>query len=150
MDETATCGLDTQALEQILIGHMMAIAGEANQIFRPVTMFDHGISGAPFGAHDCFARDAEAALFFSLRPRLLSVSPSGWVIAFRRMNRTGVEGAGRIVGVLGSARAWASAHAYASRVSAYFCEGMIRISPSRLPMMRGSMRTMMVSVRSAR
>ena len=35
MDETATRELDTQALEQILIGHMMAIAGEANQIFRP-------------------------------------------------------------------------------------------------------------------
>ena len=45
MDETATRGLDTQALEQILIGHMMAIAGEANQIFRPVTMFDYGIDG---------------------------------------------------------------------------------------------------------
>src|SRR5712672_3654618 len=45
MDATATRELDTQALEQILIGHMMAIAGEANQIFRPVTMFDHGIDG---------------------------------------------------------------------------------------------------------
>ena len=45
MEETATRKLDTQALEQILIGHMMAIAGEANQIFRPVTMFDHGIDG---------------------------------------------------------------------------------------------------------
>jgi hypothetical protein len=45
MDETATRELDSQALEQILIGHMMAIAGEANQIFRPVTMFDHGIDG---------------------------------------------------------------------------------------------------------
>ena len=45
MDETATRELDTQALEQILIGHMMAIAGEANQIFRPVSMFDHGIDG---------------------------------------------------------------------------------------------------------
>ncbi len=45
MDETATRELDTQALEQILIGHMMAIAGEANQIFRPVTVFDHGIDG---------------------------------------------------------------------------------------------------------
>ncbi len=45
MDEKATRELDTQALEQILIGHMMAIAGEANQIFRPVTMFDHGIDG---------------------------------------------------------------------------------------------------------
>ena len=45
MDEPATRELDTQVLEQILIGHMMAIAGEANQIFRPVTMFDHGIDG---------------------------------------------------------------------------------------------------------
>lgn len=45
MDEVATRELDTQALEQILIGHMMAIAGEANQIFRPVAMFDHGIDG---------------------------------------------------------------------------------------------------------
>ena len=45
MDETATRELDTQALEQILIGHMMAIASEANQIFHPVTMFDHGIDG---------------------------------------------------------------------------------------------------------
>ena len=31
MDEAATRELDTQALEQILIGHMMAICGEANQ-----------------------------------------------------------------------------------------------------------------------
>ena len=45
IDEAATRELDTQALEQILIGHMLAIAGEANQIFRPVTMFDHGIDG---------------------------------------------------------------------------------------------------------
>lgn len=45
MDETATRELDTQALEQMLIGHMMAIAGEAHPIFRPVTMFDHGIDG---------------------------------------------------------------------------------------------------------
>ncbi|MGV3662133.1 MAG: TIR domain-containing protein [Prosthecobacter sp.] len=45
MDEVAKRELDTQALEQILIGHMMAITGEANQIFRPVTMFDHGIDG---------------------------------------------------------------------------------------------------------
>jgi hypothetical protein len=45
MDEQTTRAIDTQALEQILIGHMMAIAGEANQIFRPVTMFDHGIDG---------------------------------------------------------------------------------------------------------
>jgi WD40 repeat protein/GTPase SAR1 family protein/DNA-directed RNA polymerase subunit RPC12/RpoP len=45
MEETATKELDTQALEQILIGHVMAVCGEANQIFRPVTMFDHGIDG---------------------------------------------------------------------------------------------------------
>jgi hypothetical protein len=45
MDETATRQLDTQALEQILIGHMMAICGEANQVFRPVSMFDYGIDG---------------------------------------------------------------------------------------------------------
>lgn len=45
MEETASRELDSQALEQILIGHMMAIAGEANQIFRPVTMFDYGIDG---------------------------------------------------------------------------------------------------------
>ena len=45
MDETATRELDAQALEQILIGHLMAIAGEANQIFRPVTLFDYGIDG---------------------------------------------------------------------------------------------------------
>jgi DNA-directed RNA polymerase subunit RPC12/RpoP len=38
MDETATREQDAQALEQILIGHIIAIAGEANQIFRPVTM----------------------------------------------------------------------------------------------------------------
>jgi hypothetical protein len=45
MDATATRELDSQALEQILIGHMMAIAGEANQIFRSMTMFDQGIDG---------------------------------------------------------------------------------------------------------
>lgn len=45
MEETTTRELDTQALEQVLIGHMMAIAGEANQIFRPVAMFDYGIDG---------------------------------------------------------------------------------------------------------
>ncbi len=45
MDTTATRRLDTQALEQILIGHMMAIAGEANQIFRELTKFDYGIDG---------------------------------------------------------------------------------------------------------
>ena len=45
MEETATRELDTQSLEQILIGHMMAICGEANQVFRPVSMFDYGIDG---------------------------------------------------------------------------------------------------------
>jgi hypothetical protein len=45
MEETATRELDTQALEQILIGHMLAICGEANQVFRPVSMFDYGIDG---------------------------------------------------------------------------------------------------------
>ncbi len=45
MEETGQRERDTQALEQILIGHMMAICGEANQIFRPVTMRDDGIDG---------------------------------------------------------------------------------------------------------
>jgi small GTP-binding protein len=45
MDEIATRQLDTQALEQILIGHMMAITGEANQIFRELDKFDYGIDG---------------------------------------------------------------------------------------------------------
>ena len=34
-----------EALEQILIGHIMAICGEANQVFRPVTMADYGVDG---------------------------------------------------------------------------------------------------------
>lgn len=45
MEETASRQLDNQALEQILIGHVQAITGEANQIFRPVTQFDYGIDG---------------------------------------------------------------------------------------------------------
>ncbi|HTG36321.1 MAG TPA: DUF4365 domain-containing protein [Thermoanaerobaculia bacterium] len=45
LDETATQELLNQSLEQILIGHMMAICGEANQIFRPSPMFDFGIDG---------------------------------------------------------------------------------------------------------
>jgi WD40 repeat protein/DNA-directed RNA polymerase subunit RPC12/RpoP len=45
MEETATQQLTTQALEQILIGQMMAVCGEANQVFRPVSMFDYGIDG---------------------------------------------------------------------------------------------------------
>lgn len=45
MQKTATRELDMQSLEQILIGHMMAICGEANQIFRTLTQFDYGIDG---------------------------------------------------------------------------------------------------------
>jgi DNA-directed RNA polymerase subunit RPC12/RpoP len=45
MEAHSSESLDTQSTEQILIGHMMAITGEANQIFRPVGMFDHGIDG---------------------------------------------------------------------------------------------------------
>ena len=45
MEQTDQRERDTQALEQILIGHMMAICGEASQIFRPVTMWDYGIDG---------------------------------------------------------------------------------------------------------
>ena len=45
MDARATRELDTQALEQILTGHMQAICGEANQIFRELTKFDYGIDG---------------------------------------------------------------------------------------------------------
>ncbi len=41
----ATQELSTQAMEQILIGHMMAICGEADQIYRPVLMADNGIDG---------------------------------------------------------------------------------------------------------
>jgi DNA-directed RNA polymerase subunit RPC12/RpoP len=45
MQKTATRELDTQALEQILIGHVQAITGEANQIFRTLAQFDYGIDG---------------------------------------------------------------------------------------------------------
>lgn len=45
MEETATRELDAQALEQILIGHVQSITGEANQIFRELTKFDYGIDG---------------------------------------------------------------------------------------------------------
>jgi len=45
MDQRATREQDTQALEQILAGHMLAICGEANQIFRELTRFDFGIDG---------------------------------------------------------------------------------------------------------
>lgn len=45
MDEKSTRALDAQALQQILIGHVMAVIGEAKQIFRLVSMSDHGIDG---------------------------------------------------------------------------------------------------------
>ena len=45
MDETAGIELSSQALEQILIGHMMTICGNANQVFRPTVMADYGING---------------------------------------------------------------------------------------------------------
>ena len=45
MDETAGIELSTQALEQILIGHMLTLCGNANQIFRPTVMADYGIDG---------------------------------------------------------------------------------------------------------
>ncbi|HRW83155.1 MAG TPA: DUF4365 domain-containing protein [Methanothrix sp.] len=45
MEETAKQKQSAQSLEQILIAHMMAICGEANQVFRPVSMFDYGIDG---------------------------------------------------------------------------------------------------------
>jgi hypothetical protein len=45
MDKIATRQLDAQALEQILVGHVLAVTGEANQIFRMRTQFDDGIDG---------------------------------------------------------------------------------------------------------
>ncbi len=45
MEETATRALDSQALEQILIGHMMTVCGDANQIFHRATKSDRGIDG---------------------------------------------------------------------------------------------------------
>lgn len=45
MDQAISRELDTQALEQILTGHVQAITGEANQIFRELTKFDYGIDG---------------------------------------------------------------------------------------------------------
>ncbi|MDD4652396.1 MAG: TIR domain-containing protein [Methanothrix sp.] len=45
MEQEAKRQLDAQSLEQILIGHMMAICGEASQVFRTVSMFDYGIDG---------------------------------------------------------------------------------------------------------
>ena len=45
MDETATAELDTQALEQILIGHMLAICRRGQPDLPTGAMFDYGIDG---------------------------------------------------------------------------------------------------------
>lgn len=45
VDRKALAVLDSQAREQILTGHMMAICGEANQIFREHSRPDYGIDG---------------------------------------------------------------------------------------------------------
>jgi hypothetical protein len=45
MEEAARQELDTRALEQILIGHLTAIAAEANQMFRSLSGRDDGIDG---------------------------------------------------------------------------------------------------------
>jgi len=45
LDELASVELSTQAMEQILVGHMLAICGEANQIYREVLQADVGIDG---------------------------------------------------------------------------------------------------------
>lgn len=45
MEEKAALHLDAHAEEQILIGHVQAITGEANQIFRRFSGADYGIDG---------------------------------------------------------------------------------------------------------
>jgi hypothetical protein len=45
MDELAGINLDNESRELILVGHAIAIAAEAGQIFRPVTWADWGIDG---------------------------------------------------------------------------------------------------------
>lgn len=45
MDEAARQGLDVQALEQILIGHLTPICGEADQLFRLVPGSEFGLDG---------------------------------------------------------------------------------------------------------
>ena len=91
MDEMATRELDTQALEQILIGHMMAIAGEANQIFRPVTCSTTALmakwcsmtttarpagSASPFSSRAGIAADGSGQKVSGLL-RFLSAHPQG-------------------------------------------------------------------------
>ena len=45
LDEQAGINLDNQSRELILVGHAIAIAAEAGQIFRPVAWADWGIDG---------------------------------------------------------------------------------------------------------
>lgn len=45
LDERARINLDNESRELILVGHALAIAAEAGQIFRPVTWADWGIDG---------------------------------------------------------------------------------------------------------
>jgi hypothetical protein len=45
LDEKARINLDSQSRELILVGHAIAIAAEAGQIFRPVAWADWGIDG---------------------------------------------------------------------------------------------------------
>lgn len=45
MDELAGINLDNESRELILVGHAIAIAAEAGQIFRPVAWADWGIDG---------------------------------------------------------------------------------------------------------
>jgi len=45
MEQTASRELDTQALEQILTGHLMAICGEANQLFKVISITSEFITG---------------------------------------------------------------------------------------------------------
>ena len=57
MDSTTARELSTQALEQILIGHMMAICGEANQIFPSQFNRDHEDAPEPKGKAVAIAFD---------------------------------------------------------------------------------------------
>ena len=43
--QEAQAVMDSQSLEQILLGHVQAIAGEAGQIWRPTSFGDQGIDG---------------------------------------------------------------------------------------------------------
>jgi len=60
LQEFALQQIDNQDREQILIGHAFSIAGEAGQIFRPVTNADYGIDGEiefkDYEGHPCGQR----------------------------------------------------------------------------------------------